>query len=207
MEIHSDDNSEQDEILFNLKRVKTTDISEYEQCTTGAKDMRKFGLYEDNFGRLYRPRRVLTEKANGDKKTQKDVSERYICFDVYLLPAPRENKNLIVESETVKRNTKRQKREKPKREEKASPVEEGEELEFFLYRDRATDTVSVKSFIGVVDEVHWGSLVVKNKRGGVDVKNEPNFGFIRVSVKGVYPRSLIILPEYELAANLHDLPA
>lgn len=202
----SSSDHEDDDKLFNLKSVKENELSKYEQCVTNAADSRKHAIWEDDEGRYYRPRRVLTEMEN-NKKTEKDVSERYIWLDVYLLPAPRTTKTLVTESETIQKSTKRVKRERPKRTEKAEPPNEGDIVTFHLRKDRLTDTVSVKEFQGVLERVNWGTLVVAGKTGGVVPKNEPNFGVVKVAVRGTYSRSLIVKPEFELKANLHDLPA
>lgn len=206
MDTHDSD-SENDEKLYNLKRIKDNEISKYEQCVTNASDMRQFALYEDDEGRLYRPRVYLTKQANSLESIVKDQSEKVIVFDVYLLPAPRERKTVFSEGEVIKKNTKRQKREKPKRFEKADPLKEADRITLFLRKDRESDKISVKKFTVIVQESKWGNLVVRNKRGVIEVKQEENFGMVTVVVDEIFSRSLIIRPEFELMANLYDLPS
>lgn len=205
MEIHDEENEESK--LFNFKSVKENEISSYEQCVTNGKDMRKFALYSDDEGRLYRPRVLLTKKLNFVGEIDKQVSERYIAFDVYILPVPRESFVINTVSREVKQSTKRVKREKPKREVKAEPPNEGEEITFHLRSDRGNDRVTVKKFTALVQQVNWGTLLTVNQKGVIEIKAEENFGYITVAVNEIFSRSLIIRPEYELLANLHDLPA
>lgn len=209
-EVEIDDKN--DDVLYNKKRrVRNEELSRYLECVTPAKDFRTYGLYEDDAGRLYTARVTLTEDANR-APTKLDTAERYIYFDVYLVPMPR-NRDVITQlgaSNVISASTTRKKREKPKRLEKASVPEEGEKIVLHLRRARASDKVSVKAFVATVEEVYWGSLVVEKKDKGLKTTREDNLGTIKVSVTPyedvVLNRSLIVLPAYDLEKGARELP-
>jgi len=207
---HAEDDN--DVLLFNKKRLRrNTELSSYFECVTPAKDFRTFGLYEDDQGRLYRPRVVLTEEANGGATTKLNVAERYIFFDVYILPLPRITDNTKVSSSTavISASTAREIRVKPKREEKAEPPEAGDKIVFHLRRSRTSDKISIKSFNGTVQEVFWGTLVVETDKGVLKTTKQENLGLMKILVSpGEIPldRSLIVQPNYELQLNNRELP-
>jgi hypothetical protein len=206
---------DKDVLLFNKKRRRRNiELSGNLGCVTPAKDFRTFALYEDDAGRLYVPRVVLTETIN-KSETKLDTPERDIYFDVYILPLPRVTEStankLANSRDVISASTARQKRVKPKRFEKASPPEEGEKIVLHLRKQRAVDKVSVKAFIGTVQEVYWGSLTVEaGKDRGLRVTREENLGTIRVSVSAyedfTLNRSLIVQPDYEMQFSNREIP-
>jgi len=213
-DIDFDDNNE-DDVLYNKKRRRRNpELSRYLECVTPAKDFRTYALYEDDLGRLYTARVTLTEDANR-APTKLDTPERYIYFDVYLIPMPR-NREIVSTtqlsvSNVISASTTRKKREKPKRQEKASVPEEGEKIVLHLRKARASDKVSVKAFVATVEEVYWGSLVTEKKdTGNLRTTREENLGTIKVSVTPyediALTRSLIVLPAYDLEAGARELP-
>jgi hypothetical protein len=138
-------------------------------CITLPREMNFFGLYDDDMGRRYRPRRALTEEDN-NLPTTEYVSEKIIWFDVYLLPTDLKN-----------------------RLEKPEKVNEGEKINLKLRRQSDADRISVKIFECEVTEVYWGQMYRSNlSTGKHKLILNPNVGLIKVFVYDDYPRSLII---------------
>jgi hypothetical protein len=196
-----------DDLLFNKKKLKRDiETSELLNCITLAKDIRTFALYYDDPGRLYRPRVVLTEKANFGKKTNLEISEKFIYFDTYILPEPRAVESIKDKNKRVQVNENREKPVKVPRTEKAQPPHIGEKIKFKIKKFRAKDKESVKEFVGIVDEVYWGSVItLDSESGGVKEAESDNLGLIKVSVVGTYGRSLVVQPAFDIANHSSDI--
>ncbi len=159
-------------------------------CCTDATTMKQTALYEDEVGRVYRPRIDLTEIIN-NQLTRETTSERYIYFDCYLLPAFFGKKN--------KNRDERDLFYRPVNQitEKARPPSSGEMLKMHLRKDRKSDDVSVKRFEGVIEEIYWGTLTVQDEDKNLQSHVSDNLGLVLVRVRGSYPRSLVLETEFD----------
>jgi hypothetical protein len=141
-------------------------------CVTTATEMIFLALYKDQYGRIYRPRRDLTEYEN-QASTNPGVSEAFIWFDVY-----------------IKRLTKT---ERERGDLKAGALLGGEKLTMSFLHYSKNDYVTVPEFKCTVEDVHWGTFVRTDLETGLQVtKQKDSLGCVKVMVHETYPRSLIM---------------
>lgn len=160
-------------------------------CVTPPSAFNVLALYKDNQRRLYRPRLALTENVNR-RSTDIYRSEKYIFFDVYLIP---ENKASKFDG---------------KIKEKGRPLYGGEKLRLETRIKLLRDEETVKSFDCRVLDATWGKFSIffteEDERGEERTKENSSVGCIKVAVMGTFSRSLIIDNKLKLEKFKNAIP-
>lgn len=199
---------EDDSYLYNrIRKVRDHPLSLVENSTTLPTLMYEVALYRDQDRRIYRPRVALTEQENG-RPTEKEVSERIVCFDCYLLPRMSESKIEHLSRVATREQRMENARKRKGFVEKGTVPEVGEKIKFGLYKPLAArDTETVREWEGKVIQVNWGTVLRWTKEEQEVVEPNWNSGFVKIQVIGTYDRSLVANPESMVERTQEYLPA
>lgn len=202
-----DDEEAADGHLFNKRRkVRNSPLAVFENCVTDAKTMTSDALYVDQHRRLYKPRIVLTELANGEP-IDEFKSESRIVFDVYLSKKLTDAEyDKLMSKKTLEEKAEAQ-RNNDSLQQKARRLEPGDKLTLKVRKRLSKkDHETVREFQAVVIDVFWGSLVIIDKNGIEKTIPEQNMGVCTVRVVDSFERSLVINDKRTVEKNKFDLP-
>ena len=143
------------------EKTSYNDIASLEACITTRNQFYNEAVYIDNFGRLYRPRKRLTELLLGHE-INPQIVEPKVVFDVY-----------------IKFSKQKEKEE----------VQQNEEVRLVLYKKTVNKTDKEAGFdsneiiIGRINIINWGSYITVNEETGLPRTNaSPNFGVVWLDV-------------------------